>query len=391
MRKLGAGKVLVVDRDAEPGGIPRHCHHTGFGLRDLYRVLTGPAYARRYVEQALAYGVDIQIETTITGWDDGIRLTATRPDGITTIDARAVVLATGCRERPRAARMIPGSRPAGIFTTGALQNFVYRHQLPVGQRALVIGADHVGFSAILTLHDAGVMVIGMVTEHARHQSYRPYKWLSADRYRVPIYTDTQVTGIFGKRRVEAVELTSVKDGSTRLIDCDTVVFTGSWIPDNELSYLGGLEIDVRSRSPRVNLRLQTTCPGVFAAGNLIHAAETASIAALSGRYVARQVCDWLEAGVWDIQRGLPLIVEEPLCWVSPHVIQPGQRHAPLSRFILRVGEIVSGSRLTIWQGQRQLWQQRYRQLVPNLPIHIPDFWLTAVRPSDNPIHFTLST
>src|SRR5438309_692884 len=125
LRRLGAGRVLVVDRETQAGGIPRHSNHVGFGIRDMRRFLTGPAYAARYVRLAEKYGVDIQTETTITGWQDAAHLTATSPAGLVTIQARAVVLATGCRERPRAARLIPGSRPPGIFTTGGLQNMVY--------------------------------------------------------------------------------------------------------------------------------------------------------------------------------------------------------------------------------------------------------------------------
>ncbi len=385
LRKWGAGKVLVVDREVEPGGIPRHCHHTGFGIHDFYRLLTGPDYARRYVDKALATGVTIQTETTITGWHSDLELNSTSTNGITNIKAQAVVLATGCRERPRTARLIPGSRPVGIYTTGALQNMVY-HQLPIGQRALVIGADHVGFSAIMTLRDAGVEVIGIVTKHMRHQTYWPYKLLSADRYRVPLLAQMQVTGIEGKQRVETVELTHVTDGTKQRIECDTVVFTGDWIPDNELSYQGGLEMDTHSKSPCVNLRLQTSRRGVFAAGNLVHAAETASRAALSGRYAARQVCDWLETGIWIENPAVPIRLEGPLCWVSPHLIQPGQRHAPQGHFILRVREILAGPLLTVRQGQRQLWQQRYRQLIPNLPIHMPDYWLADVQDGDTPIH-----
>src|SRR5437660_8777606 len=115
---MGVGKVLVVDRERQAGGIPRHCDHIGFGVRDLRRFMGGPAYAARYVRMAEQRGVDIRTETTITGWQDGTTLTATGPDGLATIHAAAVVLATGSRERPRAARLVPGSRPQGVFTTG---------------------------------------------------------------------------------------------------------------------------------------------------------------------------------------------------------------------------------------------------------------------------------
>jgi len=388
LRKRGVGRVLVVDREKQAGGIPRHCEHIGFGMRDLYRLLDGPGYAAHYVRLAEKNQVEILTETTITSWADATHLKATRPSGLAEIKASAVVLATGCRERPRSARLIPGSRPAGIFTTGALQNFVYINQHPVGKRALVIGADHVGFSAIMTLKHAGVDVVAMVTDLPRHQSYLPYKLVSADRYRVPIWTELKISRILGKKRVEAVELINVRTGITQQIECDTLVFTGDWIPDYELGHAGGIEIDAHSHSPRVNLKLQTSTKGVFAAGNLIHAAETADVAALSGRYVAGCVQDYLRTGAWA--SALPIEITPPIEWVSPQTIQPGEFSAPHGHFILRVQEILEHPTLTVWQGERCLWKKQYGTLIPNLPVHVSDSWLRQVDATSEPVRFQLT-
>ena len=391
LRKLNVGKVLVVDREKQAGGIPRHCHHIGFGVRDLYRVLTGPAYARRYVAMAEKSGVEIVTETTITGWQGSTRLTATRPGGLAEITASAVLLATGCRERPRTARLIPGSRPSGVFTTGALQNFVYVHHLPVGRRAVIIGADHVGFSAVMTLKHAGVDVAAIVTEHARHQSFLAYKLVSADRYRVPIYADMKVTGVLGKKRVEAVELTHVKDGSVQQLACDTLVFTGDWIPDYELSFAGQVEIDSHSKSPRVNLALQTSVEGVFAAGNLVHAAETADMAALSGRAAAHSIKDYLCTGNWTTRQPLPIEFDAPILWTSPAAIHPGQMTAPNGHFTLRVAELVHRPILRVRQGDRMLWQKQYWRMIPNLPVYLSDRWVHQVQNTEEPVRLELVT
>jgi thioredoxin reductase len=389
LRKLGAGKVLVVDREKEAGGIPRHCNHIGFGLRDTYRFLSGPAYAARYVRLAEKAGVDIQTETFVTGWGNATHLTATSPNGLLELKAKAVVLATGCRERPRAARLIPGSRPAGIFTTGMLQNYVYIHHHPIGKRALVVGADHVGFSAVMTLKHAHTDVLAMVTDLPHHQSYWQYKLVSADRYRVPLWTNQKVTRIVGKKRVEAVELTDVVNGNTRLIECDTVVFTGDWIPDYELSYYGGLDIESRSKSPCVDLRLHTSKQGVFAAGNLLHAAETADVAALSGRHVAHSVSDYLLSGEWPSKPPVGIVFDEPIAWVSPQMIGIGQQRAPLGKFVMRVTRLLHNPTLEIRQGERRLWQKRYRQLIPNLPVYADDGWLNDVDERGESVRFEM--
>jgi thioredoxin reductase len=389
LRKLGVSKVMVVDREKNIGGIPRHCNHIGFGMRDMRRLLTGPAYAARYMRLAEKFGVDIQSETSVTGWCDSTHLIATRPDGRAEIKASAVILATGCRERPRSARLIPGSRPAGIFTTGALQNFVYIRHHPVGKRAIVVGADHVGFSAIMTLKHAKTKVLAMVTDISRHQSFFAYKLVSADRYGIPVLTSQKVTRIFGKKRVEAVELTNVITGNTQQIDCDTIVFTGDWIPDHELARWGGLAIDPHSKSPRVDLQLRTSAKGVFAVGNLVHAAETADVAALSGVHAAGAVRDYLETGNWPTSSEIPIEITPPIEWVSPHMICSDERGAPSGHFVLRVKEVLTSPTFSVWQGDRCLWQKSYPRLIPNLPLHISDHWIKNLHSNTETVRLEL--
>ena len=207
LRRLGVARVLVIDREEHAGGVPRHAAHTGFGLRDLHRLLTGPQYAARYVRLAESAGIELRTSTTVTGWAAPTTLSLTSPNGIEEVSAKAIMLATGCRERPRTARLVPGTRPQGIFTTGALQQFVYLHHQSVGRRAVVVGAEHVSFSAVLTLAHGGAATVAMVTEHPRDQTYAPFRWITATRLRVPILTSTRVTQILGRRRVEAVEVT----------------------------------------------------------------------------------------------------------------------------------------------------------------------------------------
>jgi len=292
LKRLGVARVLVVEREDEPGGIPRLCHHTGFGWRDLHGVFTGPGYARHYVRRAEAAGIEIRTSTTITGWQGPMTANFSSPRGLGQIEARAVLLATGCRERPRAARLVPGSRPQGVFTTGSLQRFVYQQHLPVGRRAVIVGAELVSLSALMTLRRASVSIAAMVTELPRHQIYLPYlpaKWYFADlRARAPLLTGARVSRILGHQRVEGVEVTLAATGQTEMIPCDTVVFTGDWIPEHELARLGGLAIDPGTRGPQVDPGFRTSARGVFAAGNLLRGAETADVSALEGRQAARR-------------------------------------------------------------------------------------------------------
>ena len=389
LRRRGVARVLVVDREEHAGGVPRHAAHLGFGLRDIHRLLTGPQYAARYVRLAIAAGVDLRAGVSVTHWSGPRSVTVTGPGGRSDISASAIVLATGCRERPRAARRVPGTRPLGVFTTGALQQFVYLHHQPVGRRAVVVGAEHVSFSAVLTLAHAGASTVAMVTEHPRHQTYLPYKWISATRLGVPILTSARVTQIFGQHRVEAVEVTNVGTGAVRRLECDTVVFTGDWIPDHELARGAGLAMDRATRAPRVDFESRTSAPGVFAVGNLVHAAETADVAALSGRHAAGAVQAFVRSGRWPERPPISVVCEAPVQWVSPSVISVNEQPPAHRHFILRVSEFRSPAHLVVSQGRRVLWRRRYRRLVPNLPIRAAAHWLPAVALEGEVVKFQL--
>jgi thioredoxin reductase len=386
--RLGVPRVLVVDREEQAGGIPRHAAHTGFGLRDLHRLLTGPQYAARYVRLATAAGVEVKTGVTVTGWTGATTLAVTSPAGLAEVRAKAVVLATGCRERPRTARLVPGTRPLGVLTTGALQQFVYLHHQPVGRRAVVVGAEHVSFSAVLTLAHAGASTVAMVTEHIRHQTYAPFKWITATRLRVPILTSTRITQILGRKRVEAVEVADVRTGALRTLECDTVVFTGDWIPDHELARRGELAMDAPTRAPRVDCGLRTSARGVFAAGNLLHGAETADVAALSGRHAAHAVRAFLATGAWPDRPPVPVLCEPPLRWISPSAIN-ADVEPPRGHFLLRVAELCAAGEIVVTQGARPLWRGRYRSLVPNVSIHVPAAFVRQVDTDGPPLTFRL--
>jgi len=365
-------EVTVLERERQAGGIPRHCEHQGFGLRDLRRLQSGPVYAWRYLELARNAGVEVLEESMVTGWTEGAALEVTSPAGRSTLRADAIVLATGCRERPRPARLVPGSRPEGILTTGLLQQLVQRG-LPGGRRALVVGAEHVSFSAVLTLRHAGVEVAGMTTELERHQSFA----LARLAMRVPLWTRTEVAAIHGSPRVEEVELRDLDSGAARPVACDTVVFTGDWIPDHELAATLGLELDPGTRGPRVDTGLRTARPGVFAAGNLLHGAEPADVAALSGRHAAASVVAWLTEAGWP-DHVVPLDCRPPLLWVSPSAVTDRAEAPSRGRFLLRSTAFLSHPSVEIRQGERTLWSGRLRRLVPGRSALVPADWLVDV-------------
>src|SRR5215472_1700545 len=333
LRLRGIERVVIADRELAAGGTPRHCVHTGFGARDLRRVMLGPEYARRCVQAAAAAGAEVSCATTVTslallpgGRQGGAagpsawQASLTSPAGIQTVTASAVLLATGCRERPRAARLVPGDRPGcGVLTTGELQQRVFVSSERMPGRALVVGAEHVSFSALLTLAHAGADVIALVTELPRHSSFAAFKFAAALRWSAPVWTSTVVERIIGRDRLTGVEVRDAETGAVRLVDCETLVFSADWIGDYELARMAGVHVDANSRGVVVDTALRASVPGLYAAGNLVHPAETADIAALGGRHAGRHIAEALREGR-EPPPGVPVLVDAPLAWIAPSAI-----------------------------------------------------------------------
>ncbi|MFW6773212.1 NAD(P)/FAD-dependent oxidoreductase [Nocardioides sp. CPCC 205120] len=373
-----AGSVLVLDREREAGGIPRHSDHTGYGMRDLHRVVRGPAYARTLVEQATAAGAVIETGAMVTGWAGERTLEVTAPTGRRTVTADAVVLATGARERARPARWIPGDRPDGVMTTGQLQNLVHLHHRRVGERAVVLGGELVSWSAVLTLREAGCRTVAMVTEHPRSESYAAFRLAGRVGLRVPVLARSRVVAIEGRGRLTGVVVEDA-DGERCTVPCDLVVTTGDWIPDHELARLHGLELDRGTRGPVVDAALRTSAPGVFAAGNLLHPVDTADVAALDGRHVATAVLDWLGAGA-TASPGVRLRVDAPLRWIAPQVVDPAGPPPARGRLLLWTDEHVARPRVEVVQDGAVVTRRRLAwPAAPGRVFRVPSAVLDGVR------------
>jgi thioredoxin reductase len=408
------GQVRVLEREAEPGGIPRHSDHTGYGLRDLRRVMTGPRYARHLARDAERAGADVHTRTMVTGWSGADTLEVTSPTGRRLLRADAIVLATGARERPRTARLIPGDRPAGVYTTGELQNLVHPHHAPVhhapvhhasvGRRAVVVGAELVSWSAVMTLREAGCDTVLMTSAHHRPESYAALTLLGRVALGVPVATRTRLVRINGRTRVESVEIEHLDTGRRKSVACDTVVTTGDWIPDNELVRAANLDFDPATRGPVVDTALRTSSPGVFAAGNLIHPVDTADVAALDGRHVAQQVRRRLAdlahlvdasgptgSAVAVPSPGVRIVAEPPLRWVTPQVVRPHDPAPARQRYLLWTDHHVDRPRVEIVQDGAVVAVRRLPwPAAPGRVFRIPSDLFTDVRLDAGPVHVRLT-
>ncbi|GAA2219439.1 NAD(P)/FAD-dependent oxidoreductase [Streptomyces nogalater] len=377
----GAGRVEVLERETEPGGVPRTCAHGGFGTR--IRPLTGPRYARLLTEAAERAGATLRTGVTALDWaPEGPVLTTAGPGGPETVAARAVVLATGARERPRAARLVPGTRPAGVYTTGELQRAVHLFGQHIGTRAVVVGAEDVSYAAAGTLRAAGTEVVALVTEDPRPGTGRAQAQAARLCHRIPLLTSATVTELLGHGRLSGVRVRH-RDGRTAVLPCDTVVFTGDFVPEHELARRGGLVLDPGTRGPATDGAWHTSRPGVFAAGDLLHAVEPARTAALDGARTARAVLAHLAGAPWP-GPGVPVLLSAPLCRITPNRVTP---EAPPDRHLLRTGAPLPRPILCVHQDGRLLHRARLGPgtALPHRPLTLTARWHDRVDPGGGPV------
>ncbi|NLG13514.1 MAG: FAD-dependent oxidoreductase [Lentisphaerae bacterium] len=276
-REAGCSNILILEREQELGGILRQCIHPGFGLHIFKEELTGPEYAARYVKRVLESGIPYETDTMVIDiTPDRVVTTVSRKDGLRQIRAKSIVLAMGCRERPRGALGIPGSRCAGIFSAGTAQRFVnLEGELP-GKRIVILGSGDIGLIMARRLTFAGAKVLAAVELMPYSSGLTRNVVQCLNDYDIPLMLSHTVTEIRGKDRLEAVVISEVDGrlkpipGTERVIECDTLLLSVGLIPENELSKAAGVELDGVTGGPVVNDRLGTNVAGIFACGNVLH-------------------------------------------------------------------------------------------------------------------------
>ena len=267
LKKEGIEHVLVLEREAQAGGIPRHCGHPPFGVLEYARMMTGPSYAKKIVQTARDTGVDIALKTSVTQLGSKGELEIVAPMGRGKIKAKRVLLSTGVRETPRSARLVSGSRMMGVYTTGALQSMVYLKNLIPFRNPVVVGTEIVSFSALLTCKNAGIQPVAMLEEKNRPTVLWPLH-KTVRFFNVPLYLNTQLIDIIGKDRVEAVQILDEK-GYTHKIVCDGVLFTGLFTPESALVRTSHLKLDYDTGSPVIDKFGRCSDMAYYAAGNLL--------------------------------------------------------------------------------------------------------------------------
>lgn len=276
-RKNGAKDVLVIERDRELGGILNQCIHNGFGLHHFKEELSGPEYAGRYIEEVEQSDIEVLLDTMVIEIGEDKRVYATNSEyGYMVLKAKALVLNMGCRERTRGAIAIPGDRPAGVFSAGAAQRYVNIEGYMVGKRVIILGSGDIGLIMARRMSLEGAKVLACVELMPYSNGLNRNIVQCLHDYDIPLYLSHTITEIKGKERVEKVIVSKVDEqknpieGTEMEFDCDCVLLSVGLIPENELSKTAGIELDPRTNGPVVYENMETSIPGIFASGNVVH-------------------------------------------------------------------------------------------------------------------------
>ena len=303
--KNGAGRVLILERDRELGGILNQCIHNGFGLHFFKEQLTGPEYAHRFIEMLRGTGIEVRTDTMVLSITPGKPKkiwASSAADGYHCFEAGAVILAMGCRERTRGAISIPGERPSGVFTAGAAQRYINIEGYMVGKRVLILGSGDIGLimARRLTLEGAKVLAVCELMPYSNGLKRNIAQCL--EDYDIPLYLSHTVTDIRGHSRLESVTVSRVDEklspipGTEITFDCDTLLLSVGLIPENELSRSAGVPIDRRTNGAVVWQDRQTGIDGVFACGNVLHVHDLVDFVTKESMIAGRSAAEYVKAG-----------------------------------------------------------------------------------------------
>jgi len=359
-------RVAVLEREAEAGGIPRHCGHYPFGMREFHRLLRGPDYAARLRTAALAAGVTIRTQTTVTALLPGGVVEITDDSGPATLSAKVVLLATGVRESSRASRLIGGDKPGGVLSTGALQGLVYlNHQRPF-QRPVILGTELVAFSALLTCRHAGIKPLAMVEPGTRITARSPATWL-ARLLGVPVWLKSEIATIRGRARVDGVTLAT--ETGPQDLPADGVIVTGGFRPDAALLRGSHLAVDPASGGPVIDRWGRLSDPAYFAAGNLLRGVETAGWCWSEGKRTARAMIAALEGRLPNPGGARIELAHPALRLAVPQLVGSEATDAAYDRLQIRLSAPAKGH-LRLMQGGQILSSVRLDSL-PERRLSLP--------------------
>ena len=364
-RKAGVQDILILERDGHLGGILTQCIHNGFGLHTFKEELTGPEYAARFIEQAMAENIPCKLNTMVMDISPDKVVTAmNREDGLFEIKAKAVVLCMGCRERPRGALNIPGYRPAGIYSAGTAQRLMNIEGFSVGKEVVILGSGDIGLimARRMTLEGAKVKVVAELMPYSGGLKRNIVQCL--DDYGIPLKLSHTVVKIDGKERVTGITLAQVGPdrkpipGTEEYYSCDTLLLSVGLLPENELTREAGIAMNRVTGGPDVSDSLETSLPGVFACGNVLHVHDLVDYVSEEAALAGRNAAAYVQAGERAAANPVPLTAKDGVRYTVPQTLDTANMNDKVVvRF--RVGDVYKDRYVSVYfDGERVLHRKK---------------------------------
>lgn len=371
--EAGERDILILEREEHLGGILKQCIHNGFGLHKFGEELTGPEYAYRYGQKVTEYGIPYKTDTMVLDVTQDKKITAmNREDGVFVIDAKAVILAMGCRERPRGALNIAGTRPAGIYSAGTAQKLVNLKGYMPGKDVVILGSGDIGLimARRMTLEGAKVHAVCELMPYSGGLARNIEQCLHD--FDIPLYLSHTVVEIHGRERVEGVTIAEVDGcrkpiaGTERFIPCDTLLLSVGLIPENELTKNAGISIDRVTNGAEVDQNRQTSCDGIFACGNVLHVHDLVDYVSEEAEIAGKAASEYIKGGFCRTQN-TEMTTDKNIRYTVPQRITD----AGDVKVYFRVGNVMKKVTLNVYADGKVIYTKKMPKAAPGEMISVP--------------------
>ena len=375
-KKNGASNILVIERDRELGGILQQCIHNGFGLHVFKEELTGPEYAHRFIKELKDMGIEYKLNTMVLSLDkEKVIHAISHDDGYLVLQAKAIILTMGCRERTAGAINIPGTRPSGVFTAGTAQRYINMEGYMVGKKVVILGSGDIGLIMARRLVLEGAEVLGVAELMPYSGGLNRNIVQCLNDFNIPLYLSHTITDIKGKDRVTSVTISQVDEnikpipGTEFDLECDTVLLSVGLIPENELSEQAGIEIDPRTKGPYVTETMETSIEGVFACGNVVHVHDLVDFVTEESRRAGKNAAKYIQNLITNQGESFETKASNGISYIVPQKVRVDNIEGNLDIF-LRVRAVYNDAKLVLKADNEIIKEYKKKHLAPGEMEHL---------------------
>ena len=367
----GCRDILILEREETLGGILRQCIHNGFGLHTFKEELTGPEYAQKYIDRVVEYQIPYQCSTMVIEVTQNKQVTAVnRSNGLQHFQAKAIILAMGCRERPRGALAIPGWRCSGIYTAGTAQKFVNLEGIMPGERVVILGSGDIGLIMARRMTFMGAKVLACVELLPFSSGLKRNIVQCLDDYDIPLLLNHTVVDVAGRERLEGVTVAQVDPETKRPIPgtkqyyaCDTLLLSVGLIPENELSRMAGITLSAATGGPEVDEDLQTSVEGIFSCGNVLHVHDLVDFVSEEAEKAGAKAWGYITDALDKNLKVLPVISGFGVSGAVPQKIHVGNADQPIT-LMFRPKSVYHNAKVCVTAGEKEIYRHSSRILTP---------------------------